>query len=80
VEVHKRLLELDIPLTEIKAQSVSFSAKYQGCWEGGVCSVSFNDSLSTVLDIDANGTSVDLVTTTSLAFGIVISMVFSNGG
>ncbi len=37
VEVHKRLLELDIPLTEIKAQSVSFSAKYQGCWEGGVC-------------------------------------------
>ena len=37
VEVHKGLLELDIPLTEINAQSLSFSAKYQGCWAGGVC-------------------------------------------
>ncbi|MDC9714887.1 MAG: protein-disulfide reductase DsbD [Gammaproteobacteria bacterium] len=37
VEIHKGLLEVDILLTEMDAQSVTVSAKYQGCWLGGVC-------------------------------------------
>ncbi|CAC9457469.1 Cytochrome c-type biogenesis protein DsbD, protein-disulfide reductase (EC 1.8.1.8) [uncultured Gammaproteobacteria bacterium] len=37
VEVHKGLLEVDILLTEVDAQSVTVSVKYQGCWLGGVC-------------------------------------------
>ncbi|MBA5249728.1 MAG: protein-disulfide reductase DsbD [Gammaproteobacteria bacterium] len=36
VEIHKGLLALDIPLVEV-GESISFSAKYQGCWLGGVC-------------------------------------------
>ncbi len=37
VETHKGLLSVEIPLKNIKTHTLTFSAKYQGCWEGGVC-------------------------------------------
>lgn len=37
VQIHKGKLELEIPLRNIKTQNISFIAKYQGCWSGGIC-------------------------------------------
>ncbi len=36
-EVHKGVLEVKIPLIDVSTQPITFSVKYQGCWEGGVC-------------------------------------------
>jgi thiol:disulfide interchange protein DsbD len=37
VEVYKGNLVVDIPLKNIQTGKVTFSAKYQGCWLGGIC-------------------------------------------
>jgi len=37
VEVYKGNLVVDIPLKNIQTNKVTFSAKYQGCWLGGIC-------------------------------------------
>ncbi len=37
IEVHKDVLEIKIPLTDVSTQPITFIVKYQGCWEGGVC-------------------------------------------
>ncbi|QKQ24559.1 protein-disulfide reductase DsbD [Candidatus Ruthia endofausta] len=37
IEVHKGVLEVKIPLTNVSTQPITFIVKYQGCWEGGVC-------------------------------------------
>jgi thiol:disulfide interchange protein DsbD len=37
VEIQKGVLSVEIPLTNIQKQPVTFFAKYQGCWNGGVC-------------------------------------------
>jgi thiol:disulfide interchange protein DsbD len=37
VEVHKGLLVVELPLKKVVGGSVEFTAKYQGCWSGGVC-------------------------------------------
>ncbi len=37
VQIHKGKLNVKIPLTNIQTQSITFTAKYQGCWAGGVC-------------------------------------------
>jgi thiol:disulfide interchange protein DsbD len=37
VQIHKNRLELEIPLINIQSQNITFTAKYQGCWTGGVC-------------------------------------------
>jgi thiol:disulfide interchange protein DsbD len=37
VEIHKGIISVEIPLINIKKQQVTFFAKYQGCWVGGVC-------------------------------------------
>ncbi len=37
VQIHKGKLSVKIPLTNIQTQSITFTAKYQGCWNGGVC-------------------------------------------
>ncbi len=37
VQIHKGRLVLEVPLRNIKSQNISFIAKYQGCWTGGIC-------------------------------------------
>lgn len=37
VEVHKGVFSVDIPLKNIQSSKVSFVAKFQGCWLGGIC-------------------------------------------
>ena len=37
VQIHKGKLVIELPLENIQSQQVSFSAKYQGCWTGGIC-------------------------------------------
>ncbi len=37
VEVHKGTFSADIPLKNIQSSKVSFIAKFQGCWLGGIC-------------------------------------------
>jgi thiol:disulfide interchange protein DsbD len=35
--VHTGEFSVDIPLTNIESSQVSFIAKFQGCWLGGIC-------------------------------------------
>jgi len=37
VETHRKLVELQIPILNVKADSVEFQAAWQGCWDQGVC-------------------------------------------
>ncbi len=37
VEIYKGNLVIDIPLKNIQTGKVTFSAKFQGCWLGGIC-------------------------------------------
>ncbi len=37
VQIHKNRLELEVPLRNIASQNITFTAKYQGCWTGGIC-------------------------------------------
>lgn len=37
VQIHKNRLELEVPLRNITSQNITFTAKYQGCWTGGIC-------------------------------------------
>ncbi len=37
VQIHKGKLVIELPLENIQSQQISFSAKYQGCWTGGIC-------------------------------------------
>ncbi|MFP6776596.1 MAG: protein-disulfide reductase DsbD [PS1 clade bacterium] len=37
VEIHKGTFEVEVPLTNITKRQITFVAKYQGCWVGGVC-------------------------------------------
>ncbi len=37
VQIHKGKLAVEIPLLNISSQNITFTAKYQGCWTGGIC-------------------------------------------
>lgn len=37
VKIHKNQVAVSLPLKNIKTQNITLTAKYQGCWEGGVC-------------------------------------------
>lgn len=37
VQIHKGQLNVEIPLKNIKSLPIVFTAKYQGCWLGGIC-------------------------------------------
>jgi len=37
VQIHKGRLEIKLPLKNIQTQNISFTARYQGCWTGGIC-------------------------------------------
>lgn len=50
-EIHKGTLSIDLPLKNISSQSVKLTAKYQGCWEGGVCYPPVEKNINVVLPI-----------------------------
>lgn len=37
VQIYKGEFSIDIPLTNIQSSKISFTAKFQGCWLGGIC-------------------------------------------
>ncbi len=37
VQIHKGRLTVKVPLRNIQKQTINFTAKYQGCWAGGIC-------------------------------------------
>ncbi|TEU22831.1 MAG: protein-disulfide reductase, partial [Gammaproteobacteria bacterium] len=37
VQIHKGQLNVEIPLKNIKSLPITFTAKFQGCWLGGIC-------------------------------------------
>lgn len=37
VQVYKGEVNVDIPLKNIQTEKVTFLARFQGCWEGGIC-------------------------------------------
>ena len=37
VQIHKGKLSVELPLKNIESQTINFTAKYQGCWTGGIC-------------------------------------------
>jgi len=60
VQVHKGTLSIEIPLKNITSQPITFVAKYQGCWEGGICYPPQEKSVEIILPIQGSET---LVTT-----------------
>ena len=54
VQTHKNTLNVEIPLTNIKSQQVTFTAKYQGCWVGGVCYPPIEKTQQIVLPIQSS--------------------------
>jgi thiol:disulfide interchange protein DsbD len=37
VQIHQGKLAIELPLNNIQTQNITFIARYQGCWEGGIC-------------------------------------------
>ncbi|SMN14862.1 Cytochrome c-type biogenesis protein DsbD, protein-disulfide reductase [uncultured Candidatus Thioglobus sp.] len=67
VQIHKGRLELEVPLRNIKSQNISFIAKYQGCWTGGICYPPQEKKVDLVLPIqgssNATSTTSDTIQT-----------------
>ena len=59
VQIHKNTLNVEIPLTNIESQQVTFTAKYQGCWVGGVCYPPIEKTKQIVLPIQSAQTVED---------------------
>jgi len=51
VQIHKGRLELEVPLRNIQTQNITFTAKYQGCWIGGICYPPQEKNINLVLPI-----------------------------
>ncbi len=56
VQIHKGELNIEIPLNNIQAQQVTFIAKFQGCWLGGVCYPPIEKSNTITLPIQGGDT------------------------
>lgn len=59
VQVHKGTLSIEVPLKNITSQPITFTAKYQGCWEGGICYPPQEKSVEIILPIQ--GAKVDTI-------------------
>ncbi|WP_428086733.1 protein-disulfide reductase DsbD [Candidatus Thioglobus sp.] len=64
VQIHKNTLTLEVPLQNIKSQNVSFTAKYQGCWDGGICYPPQEKTVDLVLPIQASNAAQNNLATT----------------
>ncbi len=51
VQIHKGRLELEVPLRNIQTQNITFTAKYQGCWIGGICYPPQEKNINLVLPV-----------------------------
>lgn len=51
VQIHKGKLNVELPLKNIQSQQVSLTAKYQGCWTGGICYPPMEKTLDITLPI-----------------------------
>ncbi|CAC9578257.1 Cytochrome c-type biogenesis protein DsbD, protein-disulfide reductase (EC 1.8.1.8) [uncultured Gammaproteobacteria bacterium] len=63
VEVHKGEFSVDIPLTNIQSSQVTFIAKFQGCWLGGICYPPVEKSTDIVLSKATESSATDSVKT-----------------
>lgn len=59
VQVHKGELSIDIPLINIQGNEVTFIAKYQGCWLGGICYPPVEKSTDITLPAASANTAVE---------------------
>ena len=64
VQIHKGRLELEVPLRNIKSQNISFIAKYQGCWTGGICYPPQEKNVDLVLPIQNSDNAPSKLSTT----------------
>ncbi len=51
VQIHKGQLNVEIPLKNIQSQQITYIAKYQGCWLGGICYPPLEKTTNIVLPI-----------------------------
>jgi thiol:disulfide interchange protein DsbD len=51
VQIHKGQLNVEIPLKNIQSTPITFIAKYQGCWLGGICYPPLEKTTDIVLPI-----------------------------
>ncbi|HAO98363.1 MAG TPA: protein-disulfide reductase, partial [Gammaproteobacteria bacterium] len=58
VQIHKGQLNVEIPLKNIQSQQITFVAKYQGCWLGGICYPPLEKTTTIVLPIEGAETTI----------------------
>ncbi|NYT52699.1 MAG: protein-disulfide reductase DsbD [Candidatus Vesicomyosocius endoextente] len=61
IEVHKDVLEVEIPLTDINTKSITLIIKYQGCWEGGVCFSPQEKTINIMLPSQTNNPKINIL-------------------
>ncbi len=59
VQIHKNRLELEVPLVNIQNQNITFTAKYQGCWTGGVCYPPQEKNIDLTLPLQGENTNIN---------------------
>ena len=55
VQIHKGQLDVEIPLKNIQSTPITFVAKYQGCWLGGICYPPMEKTTDIILPIQGQG-------------------------
>jgi thiol:disulfide interchange protein DsbD len=58
VQIHKGRLAVEIPLKNIQTQQITFTARYQGCWLGGICYPPLEEITNIVLPIQSTETTI----------------------
>ncbi|SFV79470.1 Cytochrome c-type biogenesis protein DsbD, protein-disulfide reductase [hydrothermal vent metagenome] len=61
VQVHKGRLTVEIPLKNIQAQQITFTARYQGCWLGGICYPPLEKITDIMLPIQSTETTISTI-------------------
>ena len=57
MQIHKGKLTVKIPLNNIQTQNITFTAKYQGCWTGGICYPPQEKNIELTLPVQKKDTS-----------------------
>ena len=56
VQIHKGQLNVEIPLENIQSTPITFVAKYQGCWLGGICCPPMEKVTDVILPVQGENT------------------------
>ena len=56
VQIHKGQLNVEIPLENIQSTPITFVAKYQGCWLGGICYPPMEKVTDVILPVQGENT------------------------